>query len=128
MLDYVKDWFMFAYLYSRIEFIEDPFLPGLIYFHLATIITAGTVMGLSMQTSRNINLLVNMEKVKSPHLRPLLRFLLFLLTPILPVIIILKTVALTVEKRRLVAEWRRNKDNSPCSMWIKYNQVNSKKA
>ena len=99
---------MFIYLFHRIDFLDEEYtlLMYMIYAQGASILISGLIMGLVVQTN---NSLLKLGKITSVCHLVLLRGSIFLLTPVIPVVIILKALHLEAEKEHLVNTWRRNK-------------------
>ena len=123
ILDYVKDLFLFVYIFSKRAFITSTFIQGLVIFHGLTILTSGVLMGLAVQFD---NTIVNLDSFVYPDLTWLIRFVIFVATPIMPVVVILRALKLTTEKRRLVAEWRR-KQESISKMYLRHSKLDREK-
>ena len=123
IFDYVKDVFLFLYVFSKQAFIASKFIKGLISFHGLTILTSGLLMGFSIQFD---NAIVNMDSFAYPKYVWLIRIVIFLATPVVPVVIILRALNLTTEKRRLEAEWRRNQE-SICKLHLRHSKLDKEK-
>ena len=73
------------------------------------------------------NGIINIRGISNIYLRRLLRIVLFLLTPLVPISIILKSLRLTLEAKKMVAFWRMNMDTSPTALWLQLNQKSKDK-
>ena len=74
------------------------------------------------------NSVLNIEKITQPTSQRLLRILLLLLTPIIPLCIIFKSVRLTLEMKLMVREWRRDSNTkSASSVWMKIDILDKRK-
>ena len=102
-LDYVKDVCLFIALYQRIQFSSSSLLIGLIYFHGFSVVAAGALMGIIIQRSKVV---VNLASIESLCLRYFLRFLLLACTPLIPALLVLRTVSLSTKKKQLEVGWR----------------------
>ena len=60
-------------------------------------------------------------------MRVILRTVLFIMTPILPIVLIFKVVSLEVKIRRKVAKWRETKVGSPSKVWLEINKIQNQK-
>ena len=125
-LDYVKDSFMFIFLCKRLPFISSQcaLLSGLVYFQGFSILAAGFLSGIMIQTTNEI---INFSLIRSWKRRWSLRFLVFVISPLVPVVLILKSVNLSLKKRRLEAKWRKNRESSVPQVWLEYNRIDKKK-
>ena len=63
VFDYVKDIFLFLYIFSKQAFIASKFIKGLINFHGLTILASGILMGFAIQFD---NAVVNLESFAYP--------------------------------------------------------------
>ena len=123
IFDYVKDTFLFLYLFSKLAFIRSLFIKYVIIFHGLTIVTSGVLMGLAIQFD---NAVVKLDNFAFPNFVWLMRILIFVATPIVPVVIILRALNLTTEKRRLEAEWKR-KQESICKLYLRHCRLGKEK-
>ena len=119
IFDYVKDFFLFLYVLSKRAFIASKFLKGLINFYGATILTSGVLMGLSIQFDGAV---VKLDRFIFPKFTWVMRFLIFIATPIMPVVVILQAMTLTMKKRKLESEWVKKQENI-CKLYLKHNQL-----
>ena len=105
LFDYIKDGCYFAYLLQRYKFVQDgcSFLRGLIVFHGISVVSSGITVGLAILDSKVI---VNLNRFQNMYYVWFLRFVFFLCTPLMPLVIIFKAISLTTEKKRLEATWR----------------------
>ena len=128
VFDYVKDCCLFIYLCYRIEFIATKFilLKYMIYAHGASIVTSGVIMGAWVQTNESL-----MGSINTMSYSVLLRSIIFVVTPLMPVVIILRAVNLMGKKERLVDAWRRNrrmaKMTSVSRSWHSYRRLESER-
>ena len=123
IFDYVKDLFFFLYVWSKQAFIKQAFIKGVIGFHGLTILTSGVLMGFAIQFD---NAIVNLDSFAYPNFVWLIRVVIFVATPIVPVVVILQALRLTTEKRRLEAEWRRNQE-SICKLYFRHSKLDREK-
>ena len=123
IFDYVKDFFLFLYVLSKRAFIASKFLKGLINFYGATILTSGVLMGLSIQFDGTV---VKLDRFIFPKFTWVMRFLIFIATPIMPVVVILQAMILTTKKRKLESEWVKKQENI-CKLYLKHNQLDKEK-
>ena len=123
LFDYAKDGFFFLHAYDRMAFIASKFIRGLICFHGLTITTSGVLMGLAVQFDSRI---VNFDGLVYPNLAWPLRLVIFIATPAVPVVVILRALSLTTAKRRLESEWTR-KQESICRLFLEHNHLDRKK-
>ena len=127
MVDYVKDTCFFAYLYHRLQFIIDPqfaWLQVLVYLQGSSILVAGTITGIVVQTNKTI---LCLHRVTSTKVALALRIVFFLCTPVVPVIVILQTVKLSREKETLKDQFRKNSETSPSKLYQKHEQIDQEK-
>ena len=127
ILDYVKDFCLFLFLFHRMDFIDDEcsLLQGLIIFHGATILTSGIIMGLSIQMSNDI---IQLDEIQSSCCVAFLRVLFFFCTPLMPIAIILRAVRISVKKEKIVADWGTNTESQSISRtWRQYNRLTTAK-
>ena len=126
ILDIVKDIVLFVYLLDRRTFIDPKciFLEDLIYFHGTSVVLSGVITGLVIQTSSSI---INLSSIGSAPRVWLLRSIIFLSTPIMPVVVILEAISLGVKKKYIEADWARNMEVSACQTWHMYNKVDMEK-
>ena len=80
-------------------------------------------MGFAVQFD---NAVVNLDSFAYPNFVWLMRVVIFVATPIMPVVIILRAMSLTTEKRRLEAEWRR-KQESICKLYLRHTKLDMEK-
>ena len=128
ILDYVKDFCLFLFLYHRMDFIDDDcsLLYGLIIFHGATVLTSGIIMGLSIQLSNDI---IQLDKIQSSCCVVFLRILFFFCTPLMPIAIILRAVRLSVKKEKIIADWKSSGEKKSISRtWLQYNRLSTAKS
>ena len=124
-LDFVKDVCLFIVLYQRIQFSSSTLLQGLIYFHGFSVVAAGAFMGIIIQRSKVV---VNLAGVESLCLRYFLRFVLLACTPLIPALLVLRTVALSTKKRQLEVGWRKGAQNISLSQaWHMYDTIEGEK-
>merc|ERR1719336_962379 len=102
IFDYAKDCFFFAYVVNKIAYISSSFIKGLVYFHGASKLISGVLMGLTIQFDSSI---INLDSLAYPNLIWPLRVVIFIATPVVPVIVILRALNLTTRKRKLESEW-----------------------
>ena len=123
IFDYVKDFCFFLFALNKSISIASNFLKSLIYFHGATILTSGVLMGLAVQFNENV---INLDSLAYPNLAWPMRVIIFIATPLVPVVVILRALSLTTMKRRLESEWV-NKQESTCQFYLKHNKLVRKK-
>merc|ERR1719336_2405531 len=123
IFDYAKDGFFFVYVVNKIAYISSSFIKGLVYFHGLSIITSGVLMGLTVQFDSNI---INLDSLAYPNLIWPLRVVIFIATPVVPVVVILRALNLTTRKRSLESEWTRNQE-STCKLFLKHNKLDREK-
>ena len=78
-----------------------------IYAHGASIFIASSVIGLYLIYSDHLQI----SRINSKFAKVALRFLQLLLSPVIPVVIILQAVKLQVQQRTILAHWRQQKGN-----------------
>ena len=103
LLDQIKDLFLLAFLCLRFRHVSSDLLQGLIVIQGFSVISSLSGMVWLVQTSKAI---VDLDHMREPLRKIVLRFLLLLATPLLPVIITLRLVKLQVAHQTLVANWR----------------------
>ena len=103
LLDQIKDLFLFVFLCLRFHQVSSDLLRGLIVIQGFSVISSLSGMVWLVQTSRAI---VNLDHMREPLRKAVLRFLLLLATPLLSVIITLRLVKLQVAHQNLVSNWR----------------------
>ena len=123
ILDYVKDIILWVYLYSKLEDITNELVSFLIYLHGITIILASVIMGIYLHLSPSSML----ARIKSPILRVFLGILSLPLTPLMPVVIILRATSLSIDQTRLAAEWRRTRSISASQQWLRCDRLSHSK-
>ena len=123
IFDYIKDGFFFVYVVNKIALISSRFIKGLVYFHGVSILTSGILMGLIAQFD---NTLVNFDNLAYSNLLWPLRVVVFIATPVVPVVLILRALNLTTKKRRLESEWTRNQP-STTKLFLKHNKLDWEK-
>ena len=124
-LDYVKDACLFIFLYQRLHFSTSTLLQGLIYFHGFSVLAAGALVGIIIQRS---SLVVNLTNIESSCLHYFLRFILFACTPLIPAVLVLRTVALTIRKKQLEVSSRKGAQKISLSQaWHMYDTINEEK-
>ena len=126
--DFAKDSAMAAYLYfQRWTYIAFPSIKMLIVIYGLSIVVSGAAMCWTIQSTKD-NGIIDLNKIKKGFLRRLMRILLCLLTPIIPLSILFKSVSLTMKMKVLVANWRNNKTReSPSAAWMKINVLEREK-
>ena len=80
-------------------------------------------MGLSIQF---YNAIVNIDNFAYPNCVWLMRIVIFVATPVVPVMVILRALSLTTKKRRLESEWLR-KQESICKFYLKHSKLDREK-
>ena len=105
VFDYIKDGWMANYLFRRLVFINPRcyLLYGLVYMYGASIGFAGFLMGLVFQTD---SALLASDNSTNWCCNVFIRFLLFILAPFLPIIVIMKAIELKGKKEELEAMYR----------------------
>ena len=126
--DFSKDTAMASYLYfQRWTYIGFPTIHGLIVLYGLSIVASSATMCLMIQSTSN-NGIVNLNKIEKGFLRRIIRILLFVLSPTIPLSILVKSVRLTMKMKVLVANWRNNKSgDSPSAAWMEINALEQKK-
>ena len=107
VFDFIKDGWMANYLFRRLGFINPRcnLLHGLVYAYGASIGVAGVLMGFVFQTD---SALLGFDPSTNWCCIVSVRFLLFILTPFLPIVVIMKAVELKGKKKYLEAIYRDN--------------------
>ena len=123
IIDYMKDAFWFAYLFQKRDAITSLFIKHLIKVQGLTILIQGGVTGLMVQFDNNV---VDLDSFAYPNYVLIVRILIFVATPVMPVFVILRALRLNSEKRKLEAEWRRNQE-SICKTYLRCNKLDRKK-
>ena len=103
--------------------MASQFIKGLISVQGLTILTSGVLMGLSVQFDSAI---VNLDSFAYPKFVWLVRVVIFVATPVIPVVLILREVNLTTKKRGLEAEWVR-KQELICKLYLKQSKLDREK-
>ena len=105
VFDYIKDTWMANYLFRRLSFINHRcnLLHGLVYVYGASIGVAGLLMGFVFQTD---SALIGFDSSTNWCYIVSLRILLLILTPFLPIVVIMKAVELKQKKEELEAMYR----------------------
>ena len=127
ILDYVKDFCLFLFLYHRMDFIDEDcsLLQGLVIFHGTTILVSGLITGISIQLNNDI---IQLDNIDSPCCKTFLRILFFLCTPLMPVAIILRAVRFSLKKEQIIGNWITNpKEMSISRAWRLYDGLASAK-
>ena len=107
--DMAKDACLGLFLFQRLKFILErvSLLRRLIFFHGVTMIVTGLTMAFAIQTN---NAVIDFTSTKyNCCVIWILRGVLFLGTIFMPIILVLKTARISVEKRKIVANWRKSK-------------------
>ena len=123
IIDYVKDTFFFAYLFQKQDVITSLFIKHLITMQGLTILSQGVITGLMIQFDNNV---IDLESFAYPNYVWIVRVIIFVATPVMPVFVILRALRLSSEKRKLEAEWRRNQESISKS-YLRYNKLDRKK-
>ena len=123
IFDYCKDFFFFLYVWYKRVYIHSDFIKGLIIVNGATILTSGMIMGLTVQFDSAI---VNLDILAYPSLAWPLRVAIFIATPLVPVLVILRALSLTTRKRKLESEWTREQATI-CKLYLKHNKLTREK-
>ena len=119
VFDYIKDSWFFLYLVYRLPFIYDrcSLLYGLIYVYGSSILVAGILMGITIQTD---------ETIKTKYLKGIFsRILMALLTPLAPVFVIMEAILISGKKEKIIAEWKKNQSQS-AKKWIQFKALDVK--
>ena len=105
VFDYIKDAWMAYYLFRRLGFINPRcnLLNGLVYVYGTSIAVAGVLMGFVFQTD---SALLGFDPSMNWCCIIFVRFSLFILTPFVPIIVIMKAVELKGKKEDLEAVYR----------------------
>ena len=103
LLDQIKDFYLLAFLCLHFHNVSSDLLRGLIFFQGFATISSLFGMALTVQTSKAI---VNLDHMREPLRKAIVRLLLLLATPLMPVIIALRIVKVQVAQEALVANWR----------------------
>ena len=111
------------YVVNKIALISSRFIKGLVYFHGVSILTSGILIGLIAQFD---NTLVNFDNLAYSNLLWPLRVVVFIATPVVIVVVILRALNLTTKKRRLESEWTRNQP-STTKLFLKHNKLDWEK-
>ena len=74
--------------------LPSKFIKGLISFHGLTILTSGVLMGFSIQFD---NAAVSLDSFAYPNFVWCMRVVIFVATPVIPVVVILRALRLTTE-------------------------------
>ena len=80
-------------------------------------------MGFSIQFDNSV---VSLDGFAFPNFVWLIRVIIFVATPVIPVVVILRALSLTTEKRRLEANWRR-KQESICKLYLAHSKLDREK-
>ena len=125
VFDYIKDCWMANYLFRRIGFINHRcnLLYGLVYVYGASIGVAGLLMGFVFQTD---SALLGFDPSSNWFCIFAVRLLLFILTPFLPIMVIMKAVELTGKKEDLKAQFR-DLTIEATSNWERIREVDEEK-
>ena len=119
VFDYIKDSWFFLYLVYRLPFIYErcSLLYGLIYVYGSSILVAGILMGITIQTDKYL---------KDKYLKGIFsRILMALLTPLAPVFVIMEAILVSGEKEEIIAEWKKNQSQS-AKKWIQFKALDVK--
>ena len=123
VFDFVKDIFLFLYLFNKGTLITFKFIKGLNIFHGLTVFISGVLMGFSIQFD---NAIVNLDNFAYPNFVWLMRVIIFIATPVLPIVIILRALSLTTEENTLEAEWMK-KLESICKFYLRHSKLDREK-
>ena len=128
LLDYVKDFFLLIFVCYRIKYLDQETF-WMIHFtvkaHGTSIVLATSVIGIYLLYKDHFNV----NKLPSRYGRAAMRFLLMVLSPITPVVIILQAVKLQVMQKTIITKWRSNKGKmgnekeQPSKVFLKLNEV-----
>ena len=128
MWDFFKDTAFVIYLMEhRWNWIEFQTIKGLIIAYCISVIAASLTVCCNTQLNED-NGIVNVNKIKGRKRRRLVRVLLLVLTPIVPIVIIFKSVHLTWKIKNMVANWKTNHKGSPSSAWMEINILEKKES
>ena len=128
MWDFCKDASLAAYLYfERWAYIHFVSIKGLIMFYGLSVVASSITMCWMIQFTKN-NGIINLNKIKKGLIRRLVHVLLFVLTPVIPMSLLLKSVRLWMKILVRVAKWRNNRrtEESPSAAWMKINALELK--
>ena len=116
-LDSIKDIVLWVFLYSRIDImletslIDGPFVVILIWFNLATILFAQSMMGAIL--IKRANRIITVPKTVPA--RVILFFTLIITIPFLPCLLLLQVSSIATQEAKLILGWQKV-SNSPSSV------------
>ena len=129
--DFFKDNALVFYLVQqRWKFIKaatcSSSVQGLIITYGVSIVASVLMVCWSIQVTMD-NGVIDLNSIKSPFRRRMLRIVLLLLTPISPITIIFKSVRLQMKMKIMAVRWKKNHKESPASAWLEINRLEKKK-
>ena len=114
-------------LFRRWEHIRFSTIHGLIVFYGFSILASTLTTCWTVQMTKD-NSVLNIEKITHLTSQRLLRILLLVLTPIIPLCIIFKSVRLSLEMKSMITDWRKkSKTESASSVWMKIDTIERRK-
>ena len=127
VFDFAKDVALFMYFgLDRWDFIHFGTIHGLIIYYGISILASSLAMTYIVQVTKD-NGIIDINTIKNIYKRRFLRVLLFLLSPITPVTIIVKSVWLSMKMTRMLAKWKKADDSSPSSLWLEMEKMKEEK-
>ena len=127
VFDFSKDCALLVYFVSdRWDFIHHDTIIGLIIYYGISILASSLAMTYIVQVT-NQNGIIDINAIDNIYKRRFLRIVLFLLSPITPVTIIVKSAWLSMKMTRMVSKWRKVEDSSVSSLWLELEKMKEKK-
>ena len=127
VFDFAKDVALFMYFgLDRWGFIHFETIRGLIIYYGVSILASSLAMTYIVQVTKD-NGIIDINAINNIYKRRFLRVVLFLLSPITPVTIIVKSVWLSMKMTRMLAKWKKADDSSPSSLWLEMEKMKEEK-
>ena len=127
VFDFAKDVALFMYFgLDRWGFIHHETIHGLIIYYGISILASSLAMTYIVQVTKD-NGIININAINHIYKRRFLRVVLFLLSPITPVTIIVKSVWLSMKMTRMLAKWKKVEDSSASNLWLEMEKMKEEK-
>jgi hypothetical protein len=127
VFDFAKDVALFMYFgLDRWGFIHFETIHGLIVYYGVSIFASSLAMTYIIQVTKD-NGIININTIDNIYQRRFLRVVLFLLSPITPITIIVKSVWLSMKMTRMLAKGKKVEDSSPSNLWLEMEKMKEEK-
>ena len=119
--------FLFLYFgLDRWDFIHFDIIRGLIIYYGVSIIVSSLAMTYSVQVTMD-NGIININAIDNIYKRRLLRVVLFLLSPITPLTIIVKSAWLSMKITQMLSKWKKADEGSATNLWLDMENMKEEK-